>query len=132
MDPKFVKITLPYTLTYFTHLINTIVTTCTFPSMWKHAKSVPILKPDKSFRPIAILSYLSKVFEKLIHAQISRHLHTNSLLNERQTGFRPKHSCISALEMLKKSDYKLINVGLCLFLYCLTILQYIIPLYSIN
>ena len=27
MDPKFVKITLPYTLTYFTHLFNTIVTT---------------------------------------------------------------------------------------------------------
>ena len=56
MHPKFVKITLTYTLTYFTHLFNTIVTTSTFPSMWKHAKIVPILKPDKSFRPIAILS----------------------------------------------------------------------------
>lgn len=97
MHPKFVKLTLPHTLTYFTHFFNTIISTSTFPSMWKHAKIVPILKSDKSYRPIAILPYLSKVMEKLMHMQISHYIQTNSLLNERQSGFRPMHSCISTL-----------------------------------
>ena len=67
MHPKFIGLTLPYTLIYFTHFFNTIVTTSTYPSVWKHAKIVPILKQDKSFRPIAILPYLSNFFEKLVY-----------------------------------------------------------------
>ena len=41
MHPKFITLTLPYTLIYFTHFFNTIVTTPTYPSVWKHAKIVP-------------------------------------------------------------------------------------------
>ena len=43
MHPKFIIITLSYTLTYFPHLFNTIVTISTLPSMWKHVKIVPII-----------------------------------------------------------------------------------------
>lgn len=97
IHPKFTKILLPYILPYITHLFNTIIMSSTFPSLWKHAKIIPILKPDQKYRPIAILSYLSKVFERLVHTQISHYLHENSLLTDRQSGFRPKHSCISTL-----------------------------------
>lgn len=108
VHPKFVKLILPYILPQITHLFNTILTTSTFPYMWKHAKIIPIPKPNHEFRPIAILPYLSKVFERLIHSQISKYLQDNSLLTDKQSGFRPKHSCVSTL--LEVSEELRINV----------------------
>ena len=64
MHPKFIKIPLPFILTYFTHLLNTIINTSTFPSMWKHAKILSILKPDKSFRSFIYILYIFRVFIK--------------------------------------------------------------------
>lgn len=97
IHPKFIKLIVTYTLPHITHLFNTIVTTSTFPSAWKHAKIIPIPKADNTFRPIAILPFLSKALERLIHTQMNHFLHENSLLSHKQSGFRPKHSCISAL-----------------------------------
>lgn len=97
IHPKFIKIILPYILPQLTHLMNTIITTSTFPLTWKQAKIMPIQKADKNYRPIAILPFFSKVFEKLIHAQMNKHLNEKSILTNRQSGFRPKHSCITTL-----------------------------------
>lgn len=47
-----------------------------FPSAWKRSKVVPILKPGKdptspsSYRPISLLSSLSKLLEKMIYARL--------------------------------------------------------------
>lgn len=97
MNPRFLKIILPWIIRFVTHLFNTIVTTSTFPHEWKHAKIVPVPKTALEYRPIAILSYLSKVFEHLLHKQIYNYVNHNNLLTDRQSGFRPKHSCITAL-----------------------------------
>lgn len=97
IHPKFIKLILTYILPHVTHLLNTIVTTSKFPTIWKHAKIIPIPKSDKDYRPIAILPYLSKVFERLVHVQMSSYLYNNSLLTDRQSGFKPKHSCITTL-----------------------------------
>lgn len=48
-------------------------------------------------RPIAKLSELSKVLERLVHAQLSEHLDRHSLLEPRLAGFTPYHSPQSAL-----------------------------------
>ena len=56
-----------------------------FPSLWKHAKIIPLPKPNGKYRPIAILTCLSKAFELLIHEQIGKHLYDNSLLINRQS-----------------------------------------------
>ena len=64
---------------------------------WKHAKVIPVPKSNTEYRPISILSYLSKAFEKILHHQISTHVHDRNLLSEVQSGFRPNHSCITAL-----------------------------------
>lgn len=97
LHPKFIRVILPFVLPYITHLFNTIITTSYFPEKWKHAKIIPIPKSVAEYRPIAILSFLSKVLEKLLHHQISSYISNNNLLSDRQSGFRPKHSCITTL-----------------------------------
>lgn len=97
IDPKFIKIILPSIVPYITHIFNHIITSSSFPTEWKIAKIVPIPKTDGECRPIALLSFLSKVFEKLIHQQISNFLQQNNLLTDRQSGFRPKRSCLTTL-----------------------------------
>ena len=49
----------------------------TFPSVWHHAITIPILKPGKnpsevsSYSPISLLSNLSKVFEHIVHDRLT-------------------------------------------------------------
>ncbi|XP_075157728.1 uncharacterized protein LOC142230995 [Haematobia irritans] len=64
---------------------------------WKHSKIIPLPKNCNEYRPISILSFLSKVLEKIMYKQVSDYLSDNSLLFEKQSGFRPNHSCITAL-----------------------------------
>lgn len=97
ISPKFIKIILPYILPYITHLFNTIIMSSTYPHKWKHSKIIPLPKSGTEYRPIAILPFLSKVFEKLLHEQINSYINESGLLTENQSGFRLKHSCITTL-----------------------------------
>lgn len=97
IHPNFFKILLPYLLPFITCIFNKILTTSSFPSNWKKAKIIPIPKSNSDYRPIAILPYLSKAFERILHNQISVFLEANSLLTDCQSGFRRGHSCITAL-----------------------------------
>lgn len=97
IHPKFLRIILPLILPHITHLINTIITTSSFPVKWKLAKIIPIPKSNTEYRPIAILSFLSKVLEKILYQQLNAYIHDRNLLSDRQSGFRSNHSCITAL-----------------------------------
>lgn len=97
IHPRFIKMLLPQLLPFVTFIFNNILTTSLYPSIWKNAKIIPIPKSKSEYRPIAILPFLSKVFERLIHNQITTFLNNNNLLTERQSGFRKKHSCTTAL-----------------------------------
>lgn len=108
VHPIFVKALLPHLLPVLTHIFNTVILTSTFPTMWKRAKIIPILKKQGTrysppeYRPISILPFLSKVLEKLIHQQLSGYLNRTNFFCTNQSGFRQKHSCITAL--LKVTD----------------------------
>lgn len=99
LHPKFIKSTLPYTLSYITYFFNTILTTGKYPTTWKHSKVIPVPKSKNGneYRPISILPFFSKAFEKIIHKQISAYLNEHRLLSSKQSGFRPRHSCVTAL-----------------------------------
>ncbi|XP_075159642.1 uncharacterized protein LOC142232836 [Haematobia irritans] len=103
INPKFVKLIAPQILRPLTHVINFNITTSTFPNIWKCSKVIPIEKALKEFRPISILPFLSKVFEKLIHEQIYTHLQNRKLLSNSQSGFRSNHSCLTALVDVSES-----------------------------
>lgn len=97
IHPRFLKILLPSLLPYVTHIFNTVITTSCFPNNWKYAKIIPTPKSINEFRPISILPFLSKVFERLLHCQMNAYIKGSGLQTDRQSGFRSQHSCVTAL-----------------------------------
>ena len=45
-----------------------------------------------NYRPIALLSLISKCFEKIVHCQLSEHFKKNNCLCGSENGFRHKRS----------------------------------------
>ena len=92
-----------------TYLFNLILTSGIYPDDWKCAHIIPIYKGKGSktdlenYRPISILSPVSKLFEKLLAAQIYSYLETNKLYNTAQFGFRKNLSCELALNSLMET-----------------------------
>ena len=71
--------------------------------MLKRAVVKPIYKAgDKqnfsNYRPISLLPVISKLLEKLIYVRVIEHLVSNSVLNERQFGFRKGMSTYQSME----------------------------------
>ena len=70
----------PLGLIYLTNTFNLARNTNTIPHMWKLANIIPILKPDKdhntgtSFRPISLLSVISKTLEKALLPHITNNI----------------------------------------------------------
>ena len=81
-----------------TYIINECLLEGVFPSPLKKAKIVPIYKKKCdtrdvcNYRPISLLSSLSKVFERVIYDRMMSFLTRYDLLTESQCGFRPNHS----------------------------------------
>ena len=110
---SFLKLFLPITIPYITHIINTIFTSSIFPDLWKIAKVIPIPKVSfpkslSDFRPISVLPALSKVMEKLMKHQMNMYLNRNNYICQFQSGFRDNHSTVSAL--IKICDDLSLNV----------------------
>ena len=86
-------------------LINKSLATGCFPDRLKLAKVFPIYKSGSksdpnNYRPISILPTISKIFERHINKHLMAYLNKYSLIHESQSGFRPKHSCQTALVKL--------------------------------
>ena len=98
----FIKMCCPHVLHIITHIVNTCLLEGVFPRAWKQAWVVPLAKVahPTSFgdlRPISILPAVSKVVEKVVASQIRVFLSDNSILPEKQSGFRTGYSCETAL-----------------------------------
>ncbi|KAK3919795.1 putative RNA-directed DNA polymerase from transposon BS [Frankliniella fusca] len=98
----FLRLCLPALMPVLDHLFNYSLQNSVFPSMWKLANIVPIPKikepkESKDYRPVSILCVLGKILEKMVHRQVSEFLLNNSLFATNQSGFRPKHSTVTAL-----------------------------------
>ena len=111
-------------VTPLTYLINRSIVTGKFPSAWKTALVTPLLKKGektdkKNYRPVALLSSLSKVLEAVLHKQLSDHVEKHGLIPKNQHGFRKNRSTTSALVYLCSKWEALLqqglNVGVLLF-----------------
>lgn len=84
-------------LIYLCKIFNACLKLGYFPDKWKIASVVPIAKPGKdkcninSYRPISLLSSLSKLFEKCIKSKILHILEDQNILPNEQFGFRPDY-----------------------------------------
>ena len=73
-----------------------------FPSVLKTAKVVPIFKKDSKldysfYRPIALLSNIEKILEKLMYKRLYTFLSKNNIIYNLQFGFRQQYSTSHAL-----------------------------------
>jgi hypothetical protein len=90
-------------LVFLTYLFNGCLKLSYFPIKWKHASVIPIPKPNKdhsnpsNFRPISLLSAVSKLFERVILKRFNEFLNDNNLLPNHQFGFRAAHSAAHQL-----------------------------------
>ena len=83
-------------------IINISISTGQFPDLLKVAKIIPIHKSGTqddpaNYRPISILSIISKVIEKHVTKHLFAYLNKYSLFHKSQSGFRKHHSCNTAL-----------------------------------
>ena len=73
-----------------------------FPSTMKLAEVVPLYKGkehylETNYRPISLLTTISKVLEKIVYQRIYSFLQNTGQLYENQYGFREAHSCEHAI-----------------------------------
>ena len=87
-----------------TNLINMSLTNGVFPATMKLAHVTPLLKNHtldadrlENYRPIFLLSFLSKLLERVVARQIVAYLESNSLFVPVQSAYRTYHSTETAL-----------------------------------
>ena len=91
-----------------TILINQSLATGIFPDKFKIAKITPLIKKPNifeidNFRPISLLSSISKVVEKCVFNQLYNYFESQKLFYGSQYGYRKKHSTeLACLEVVDK------------------------------
>lgn len=82
------------------YIVNAILKLSHYSDQWKISIIHPILKPGKkpkepsSYRPISLLTTMSKVTKKIIHRRMNIHENKNKIMAEHQFGFRNGHNTV--------------------------------------
>ena len=101
-------------LPHFCTLVNLSLSTSNFDGL-KEAHVIPILKGlqldnelFKNFRPVSLLSFISKLTERIVHTRLNTYLSANDLHVPSQYGYKRHHSCETFL--LKLIDDILVTI----------------------
>ena len=83
-------------------LFNSSLRLSQIPSEWKAARVIPVPTTSRArtvedYRPISIVPIVAKVFESLVHKQVSKYLDKFGMLHKAQSGFRANHCTQDAL-----------------------------------
>jgi hypothetical protein len=99
-----------------TNIINLSLSSGSFPDNFKHSVIKPLLKKsnlDKeslsNYRPVSNLSFISKLTEKIVKIQLTKHLDCHSLFNAHQSAYTKSHSTETVL--LSIHDYLIQAMG---------------------
>ena len=99
------KLALPYVVEPQTCIYNLCIQKNVFPKIFKTVKIISLPKntdraDPNNFRPISLLSVLSKPLERHVHHHLSTFMEKHNLFHTLQSGFRSKHSCHTALSAM--------------------------------
>ena len=90
------------------NLFNKCLACGIFPDCLKSAKIKPVHKKGpknliKNYRPISILSNISKIFEAVIYTRLNQHFLSENLLSHKQFGYRKdRNTEMAILDLLSK------------------------------
>lgn len=98
----FLKVSRPIILPHLTTFFNDFIHYSHFPSVWKQSFIRPISKiatplSPSDTRPIANLSELSKIFERILFDQIMQYMCRSNILDGKQSAYRTGFSTQTAL-----------------------------------
>ena len=98
----FIELCCLYILPIVTHIVNYCLENSVFPKSMENCHGKPFPKTNeanefKDLRPISVLPVLSKISEKIIEIQLRDHINSKKIISPYQSGFRPQHSCLTAL-----------------------------------
>ena len=98
-------------------ILNKSLKEGTFPHLLKYASVCPIYKKNErtecaNYRPISLLSNLSKIFERAMYNRIELFLSRFDTIYRLQFGFRKKHSTEHALLSIIEEIRKHLNNGI--------------------
>ena len=97
ISTKLLKQMIPVIMVPLVHLFNLSFQTGYIPMELKTAKVIPIYKSEENYlftnyRPISLLSSLSKLLEKIVAKQVVGFLYKKQILYQHQYGFRKGHN----------------------------------------
>ena len=83
-------------------IFNCSLKTGVVPEQLKIAKVIPIYKKEdvevfSNYRPVSVLPCFSKILERLMFNRCMDYIDKNSIINEKQFGFRTNHSTYMAI-----------------------------------
>ena len=116
IDVATVKLLADLILPALTHIINLSLRSSTFPSEWKIAKVIPLLKKGdplmpQNYRPVSLLPIMSKVLEKIVFKQVLNYVESNHILHPSHHGSRPHHNTCTALIEMYSSWVETVESG---------------------
>ena len=98
------------------HVLSLSIRQGVFPNELKLAKVLPIYKSDdkrllKNYRPISVLPFISKIFEKIVADSVIDFLEDHDILYNKQFGFRKRHSTTHAIIALTEKISMALDSG---------------------
>lgn len=105
---KFLKDGAKFVTNPITFIINLSISSSTIPDDLKFARVRPLFKKNSrldvgNYRPVSILSVISKILERAVYIQVEKYLVDNNVLYDMQSGFRGSYSTDTCLTYL--TDY---------------------------
>ena len=97
LDPGVIKFTINLIASPLVYIFNQCLTNGVVPDKLKIARVTPVFKTGDTqlltnYRPISVLSAISKLFEKAVYNRLIAFINKHEILSKRQFGFRAKHS----------------------------------------
>ena len=98
---------LPSIAALISAIINTSLRDGIVPESFKRALVKPLLKKpslellEKNYRPVSNLSYISKLVECVVAAQLVSHIESQGMMEAHQSAYCPSHSTETALLKVK-------------------------------
>ena len=116
LSVKLLKLTFNHVGGILHFIFNQSISSGTFVDAWKRARVVPLYKAGdenlvNNYRPVSILPIVSKIIERHVFNSFYEYLSTNKLVTDSQSGFRPSHSCETALNGLTDIWFKNMDDG---------------------
>lgn len=113
---KFLKLSHKLTVPIICHLANICFKQGKFPSALKQAIITPVHKGGdrgcvNNYRPISVLTSISKILEKLINSRLVNFLNKFNILSNSQFGFRQKLSTEDAILTLTSEIVQHVDKG---------------------